>query len=273
MQFKGTFSIRHFKELQRSRDKLIKAQRSAFQIAFWDAIGRSVLDYGLRIPVLTGDTRKGVYQVLKLIDMRLLRAGGTIQFAPALDYDTMTEAKSRPDHYPKPVSNVDYRSPVWWKPDTREVKIKSRKEWRYAVEAVGHYPDGDIGAQVDATGIGSNAYVGSLTFFMSHGPAYWQLYDQGKVGKNRGPWNLVEHFEAMVRAFMNNAIEGVADGFLESVFEAGINIKASGISHLDVGQMSAVGLREEGKTSVRTQLGRFGVDFYQLGLSDDEVPF
>lgn len=272
MEFKGTFSIRHFKELTAARPKLIKAERGAFQVAFWDAIGRSLLDYGLRIPVLTGDTRKGIHDILTEIDMRLARAGGTIQFAPALDWQTMTEAKEGSDHYPSPVSDVSYKKPVWWRPDTNDVKIKSRRQWRYAVQAIGHYPDGSVGADFDYTAIGSNAYVGSYTFFMSHGPAYWQMYDQGNVS-GRGPWNLVEGFESMVNMFLNSAIEGVADAFTEAVFEAGSTIKAGGGSHLGVGQMSTTGLKEEGKTSVRTQLGRFGVNFNLLGIGDDEVPF
>ena len=272
MEFKGTFSIRHFKLLGEKRAALIKAERGAFQIAFWDAIGRSLLDYGRRIPVLTGDTRKGIHEILTEIDMKLARAGGSIQFAPALDFTTMTEAKTDTDHYPKPVTDVEYKKPVWWRPDTQDVKVKTRRQWRYAVQAVGHYPDGDVGATFDYTAIGSNAHVGSYTFFMSHGPTYWQMYDQGSVS-GRGPWNMVEGFEQMVRMFLNSAVEGVADAFTEAVFEAGSKIKSSGASHLDVGQLSAVGLREEGKTSVRTQLGRYGVDFYELGVDEDDIPF
>lgn len=260
MLFKGTFAIRHFKALEHSREKLIRKQRDAFQRTYWHALGLAVLDYGLHIPVLTGDTRKGVLAILKEIEMRLKKVGGAADFSPLLDVDTMTLAKQTQDDYPQP-GDRPYRGAVQWPPGSvGGTPVKSRSEWRGAVKEHGHYPSNEPGTTFEFVPTG-NAYVGYWTTYFSHGAAYWLEYDQDGLG-GHGPWHLIELFDHDVRIYLDTGVRNTANKFAEVIagFEGASHIEiAETTSPLAGGQASA--LKAAGRQLKGRPIARFEVAF------------
>lgn len=223
MRFKGTFAIRAFKEAEKRRPALLKEQRNLFQQAYLSAIGSALLNYGQRIPVLTGDTRDGVKIILKEIDMRNQRAGANTSFASALDSQTMTLAKESTMDEPQP-GDRQYKSWFYWPPHSKANKVKSRSDWAAAIEAAGHHPGGKASDTDYALTV--NSYIGYYTFYFAHGEGYWAGYDQSsKYG--RGPWNLSEVFDREVQAVLEGNIREAADAFAAGLvrFQTGLNIR------------------------------------------------
>ncbi len=208
MHFKGSLGIKHFHDLDGKKLKIPMELRRHFQQAFWTAIGSALLDYGLRIPVLTGDTRKSVFEVLTFVDIQLTKAGGSGQFAPALDYKSMTDSKYHSDDYPEEISEKVYKKATPWPKGRPQAMVHTRSEWRAAVLSHGHEPRGNTAAHMDYIGKG-NQSTGQYTFFFSHGPDYWIEYDQ--VGINgHGPWDLTGHFRETVQKNLDDLIFATA---------------------------------------------------------------
>lgn len=211
MQFQGSLGIKYFQDLETNSHKIPMEVRHAFQRAFWNAIGAALVDYGRHIPVLTGDTRKGIIKILEYVDSRIIKVGGNTSYAPNLDLE-MTESKKTAEDYPEPLNGEgEYKGEYIWPPDSAlGIAFNSRKTWAEAIRETNHLPDGATGVDVDYAA-NANQYAGRYTFFFSHGPEYWTQLDQNGSPISDGPWNLVDLYNEVVGELLDRNVTMIAE--------------------------------------------------------------
>lgn len=208
MNHTGSLAVPRIKRLSERSGKKVFAPierdfRYACEKVFLSAQMKALHATARLVPVLTGKTRLEYDRVIRKMAAAAAKRGRIITAPTALDYE-MTEAKVSQDHQPQEIEDYMYKR----RHETETAGwYAGRKDWREREDSKGVRP---------AT---------STYFYKARGGQYYGNFyaeidievphfdDYDIHGTPRGPWNLVEVFDKLVRENLNAKIPQLANHF------------------------------------------------------------